>query len=85
MLPKPQLLKGLVLGAVVLGMATPNTQAQTADRKTAIGINVSLEQYRGNMGSDFWDLGSPKEFRVGGGGHRVSGVLSQAKQWLSRP
>jgi OOP family OmpA-OmpF porin len=69
MLPKPQLLKGLVLGAVVLGMATPNTQAQTADRKTAIGINVSLEQYRGNMGSDFWDLGSPKEFRVGGGGH----------------
>ena len=66
---KHQLLRGLALGAVVLGMASPRSQAQTADRKTAIGANVSLEQYRGNMGTDFWDIGSPKEFRVGGGGH----------------
>ncbi|GAB3862154.1 hypothetical protein GCM10028822_42580 [Hymenobacter terrigena] len=50
-------------------MAAPRAQAQTADRKTAIGINVSIEQYRGNMGTDFWDIGYPKEFRVGGGGH----------------
>lgn len=53
----------------MLGMAAPHVQAQTADRKTAIGANVSLEQYRGNMGTDFWDLGYHKELRVGGGGH----------------
>ncbi|WP_317198231.1 OmpA family protein [Hymenobacter terricola] len=50
-------------------MAAPHSEAQTADRKTAIGANVSLEQYNGNMGTDFWDIGYPKEFRVGGGGH----------------
>ena len=50
-------------------MAAPKTQAQTADRKTAIGATVSLLQYRGNMGTDFWDLAYPKEFRVGGGAH----------------
>ncbi len=66
---KPQLLRGIALGAALLGIAAPHSQAQTADRKTAIGANVSLEQYRGNMGSDFWDLSAPKEFRVGGGGH----------------
>lgn len=69
MFPKSQLLRGLALGAVVLGMAVPRVQAQTADRKTAIGANVSLEQYHGNMGTDFWNIGYPKEFRVGGGGH----------------
>jgi len=53
----------------MLSMAAPHSQAQTADRKTAIGANVSLEQYRGNMGDDFWNISSPKEFRVGGGGH----------------
>ena len=66
---KPKLLRTLALGTVVLGMAAPHVKAQTADRKTAIGVNVSLEQYRGNMGTDFWDIGYPKEFRVGGGGH----------------
>ena len=66
---KTKLLRGLALGTVVLGMVAPRAQAQTADRKTAIGANVSLEQYRGNMGTDFWDIGYPKEFRVGGGGH----------------
>ena len=66
---KPKLLRGLALGTVVLSMAAPHAKAQTADRKTAIGVNVSLEQYRGNMGTDFWDIGYPKEFRVGGGGH----------------
>ena len=66
---KPKLLHGLALGAIVLGTVAPRAQAQTADRKTAIGANVSLQQFRGNMGTDFWDIGSPKEFRVGGGGH----------------
>lgn len=62
-------LRGLALGALVLGLAAPHAQAQTADRKTAIGANVSLLQYHGNMGTDFFDLGYPKNFRVGGGGH----------------
>ena len=66
---KPKLLRGLALGTVVLGMAAPHAKAQTADRKTAIGANVSLQQYNGNMGTDFWDIAYPKEFRVGGGGH----------------
>ena len=66
---QPQLLRRFALGALVLGLAAPLAQAQTADRKTAIGVNVSLEQYNGNMGTDFWDIGYPKEFRVGGGGH----------------
>ena len=57
------------LGAGLLGIAAQQTQAQTSDRKTAIGIDVSTMQYRGNMGTDFWDLGYHKEFRVGGGGH----------------
>jgi OOP family OmpA-OmpF porin len=64
---KPQLLRGLALGAVVLGMATPQAQAQTPDRKTALSGNVGLLQYRGNMGSDFWNR-SGVDIEVGGGG-----------------
>lgn len=72
---KPQLLRGFVLGTVVLGMAAPGAQAQTADRKIALGGNVSLLQYHGNMGSDFGNLTYPKHLRVGGGGH-ISYYLS---------
>lgn len=67
MCPKPQLLKGLVLGAVVLGMAAPNAKAQTADKKNAISGWVSLLQYYGNTGDDFWNR-SGVDIEVGGGG-----------------
>ncbi|HEX8657344.1 MAG TPA: OmpA family protein, partial [Hymenobacter sp.] len=64
---KPQLLHRLALAAIVLGMAAPQSQAQTPDRKTAISANVGLLQYRGNMGTDFWDRSEP-DLEVGGGG-----------------
>ena len=67
MLPKPQLLRGLALGAVVLGMAAPHVQAQTPDRKTALSGYVGSLQYNGNMGSDYWNR-SGVDIEVGGGG-----------------
>ena len=67
MVSKPNLLRGLVLGAVVLGMAAPKAQAQTADRKTALSANIGLLQYSGNQGSDFWNR-SGNDLSVGGGG-----------------
>ncbi|WP_269808171.1 OmpA family protein [Hymenobacter siberiensis] len=67
MASKPNLLRGLALGAVMLGMAAPGAQAQTADRKTALSANIGLLQYSGNMGSDFWNR-SGNDLSVGGGG-----------------
>ena len=67
MLLKPQLLRGAALGAVVLGMAAPHAQAQTADKKTAISGWVSSLQYTGNLGTDFWKR-SGVDIEVGGGG-----------------
>ena len=46
-------------GLVALSLA-PDAHAQTADRKTAIGLNVSAMQYKGNFGSDFWKFGENK-------------------------
>lgn len=67
MLLKPQLLRGLALGGLLFCMAAPRSQAQTADRKTAISGNVGLLQYKGNMGDDFWNR-SGVDLEVGGGG-----------------
>ncbi|MVN78638.1 OmpA family protein [Hymenobacter sp. HMF4947] len=47
------------------GLVAPTAQAQTPDRKTAIGANVSLLQYHGNFGSDFGRLFSPAQVGVG--------------------
>jgi OmpA-OmpF porin, OOP family len=47
------------LGLTLLA-AAPRVQAQSADRKTAIGINVSAMQYKGNYGSDYWDWSENK-------------------------
>ncbi|RSK35429.1 OmpA family protein [Hymenobacter metallilatus] len=47
------------LGLTLLA-AAPRAQAQTADRKTAIGLNVSAMQYKGNFGSDYWKFGENK-------------------------
>ena len=48
-------------------MVATNAQAQTADRKTAIGANISILQYQGNLGGDFGRLFAPEH--VGAGGH----------------
>ncbi|MGI4870326.1 MAG: OmpA family protein [Janthinobacterium lividum] len=36
--------------------AAPQLQAQTADRKTAIGLHANATQYRGDLGNAFWDF-----------------------------
>ncbi|MGI4872000.1 MAG: OmpA family protein [Janthinobacterium lividum] len=68
-------LRSLLPGAALLacGLATISVQAQTADRKTAVGGYVSLMQYHGDLGNDFWKLHWPEQ--VGGGGH-ISRYLS---------
>ncbi|WP_317239138.1 OmpA family protein [Hymenobacter sp. 5516J-16] len=47
------------LGLTLLA-AAPRVQAQNADRKTAIGLNVSAMQYKGNFGSDYWNWSENK-------------------------
>ena len=54
----PNLRCWLPLACLVAG--TFSAQAQTADRKTSIGLNVSALQYKGNYGSDYWDFSRNK-------------------------
>jgi len=63
------IVRGLLPGAVLLaaGLTTTTAQAQTADHKTAIGGNVSILQYQGGLGGDFWRLFAPEQ--IGGGAH----------------
>ena len=58
--PRIPLPKVLALGLVACAAAPHFSHAQTADRKTAIGINVSAMQYKGNYGSDYWDWSENK-------------------------
>ena len=46
----------LCLGLLLL--AAPRGYAQTADRKTAVSLFGSAYQYKGSLGSDFWQWGS---------------------------
>ena len=64
---KPILAAALLFGGLLTGASTA-AQAQTADRRTALSANAGILQYKGNMGSDFWDLSRPLDLRVGGGG-----------------
>ena len=62
-------LRAVVPGAALLaaGLGGPlGAQAQTADNKTAISGNVSVLQYRGELGNDWWNLGR-EGLRFGGG------------------
>ncbi|RZK98088.1 MAG: hypothetical protein EOO62_27015, partial [Hymenobacter sp.] len=45
--------KATLLGLGLLAAAT-QTHAQTADRKTAIGLHANATQYRGDLGNAFW-------------------------------
>ncbi|NML63858.1 OmpA family protein [Hymenobacter sp. RP-2-7] len=36
--------------------ASPQAQAQTAERKTAIGLHANATQYRGDLGNRFWNF-----------------------------
>ena len=63
----PFTLRALVPAAlVVAGLAPTTTQAQTPDKKFAIGANVSILQYHGDLGSDWGRLFSPEHVGVGG-------------------
>ena len=66
-------LPGLAVLAGTLGAAP--AQAQNADHKTAIGGNVSILQYQGNLGGEFWRLFAPQQ--VGGGAH-ITRYLSKS-------
>ena len=57
----------LLPGALLLaaGLSATTAQAQTPDRKTAIGVNVSLLQYQGNLGGDFGVTHFPEQVGVG--------------------
>jgi OOP family OmpA-OmpF porin len=45
--------QGALLGLGLLA-ATEQGHAQTADRKTAIGLHANATQYRGDLGNNFW-------------------------------
>ncbi|MBT9392930.1 OmpA family protein [Hymenobacter sp. NST-14] len=60
MLPRIPFSRVLALGVTACTLAPQLSQAQTADRKTAIGLNVSAMQYKGNFGSDYWDFSENK-------------------------
>jgi len=59
--------RACLLGATVLAVSAlaPAAHAQTPDKKTAIGVNISMMQYRGNLGSDFGKLHTPVQVGVG--------------------
>ena len=64
----PFTLRALVPAALVAaGLAPTTTQAQTPDKKFALGANVSILQYHGDLGSDWGKLFAPEH--IGGGGH----------------
>jgi OOP family OmpA-OmpF porin len=67
--PLSSTLRKLVPGALLLaaGLGATSVSAQTPDRKTAIGGNVSYLQYKGNLGSDFGKMNFP--LQVGAGAH----------------
>ena len=61
-------LRALLPGALALAgsLAAPTiAHAQTPDKKTAVGVNLSLLQYHGNLGSDFGQLHLPAQVGVG--------------------
>ena len=48
----------LLVLPLALAVVPHLSQAQSADRKTSIGLNVSALQYKGNYGSDYWNFSS---------------------------
>ncbi len=47
--------KATLFGLGLLATAT-QAQAQTADRKTSIGLHANATQYRGDLGNNFWEF-----------------------------
>ncbi|GAB2956869.1 hypothetical protein GCM10027048_23930 [Hymenobacter coalescens] len=55
----------LAVPLALLAVAPHLSQAQTADRKTSIGLYGSTLQYKGNLGSQYWKAGDNFEFGAG--------------------
>jgi OOP family OmpA-OmpF porin len=70
---KHPLFKTALLSGVALLAAAPRSQAQNADRKWGISGYVSALQYRGDLGSNFWDLRNQPY----GGGLTLSHYISK--------
>ncbi len=70
-------MKHLLCTTALVGLgllaAAPRSQAQTADRKFGISGYVSTLQYRGDLGSNFWDLRNASY----GGGLTLSRYISK--------
>ena len=60
---KQALLSGhwrLALPLLLLAAGWRSAQAQTAERRTSFGLNLSALQYQGNFGSDYWKFDRSK-------------------------
>ncbi|MBW3128263.1 MULTISPECIES: OmpA family protein [Hymenobacter] len=57
-------MRHLLTTTAALGLAmfaaAPKAQAQTSDHKTVIGLSANAFQYKGNLGSDYWDFSRSK-------------------------
>ncbi len=62
---KPQFYKIALLGLGLVA-AAESSQAQTADKKMGLSLYGSLLQYRGDLGSNYWD-NNLRDFPYGGG------------------
>jgi outer membrane protein OmpA-like peptidoglycan-associated protein len=61
--PRQTLLPGAL--ALAGSLVALTAHAQTPDKKTAIGVNLSMMQYQGNLGGDFGRLHTPVQVGVG--------------------
>jgi OOP family OmpA-OmpF porin len=59
--------RACLLGATAVAgsLLAPAAHAQTPDKKTAVGVNLSMMQYQGNLGGDFGKLHTPVQVGVG--------------------
>ncbi|WP_281421348.1 OmpA family protein [Hymenobacter profundi] len=53
-------LRALSAGLAISALTPLMTQAQTSEYKTVVGISANGFQYKGNLGSDYWDFSRAK-------------------------
>jgi len=60
MFPTFSTLKAVGASLALSALVPLVTQAQTSDHKTVIGLSANAFQYKGNLGSDYWDFSRSK-------------------------